>query len=149
MNRGRCEPLRELGDVSGGLHPVFRRPPVRGSADGEDALLASWAPAVDVRETDSEYLVKAYLPQVSRDDLKVQVRDGVLSVCGERRQEQEEKGKRSHDVEGPFGRFERRLAVPTEVDAQKIAAEFKEGVLHVHLPKSPSAKPETVEVRVS
>ena len=73
----------------------------------------------------------------------------VLSVSGERQQEKEEKGTRFHRVEREYGRFERRLSLPTDVDPKKIAAEFKDGVLHVHLPKSPAAKPHSVEVKVT
>jgi HSP20 family protein len=73
----------------------------------------------------------------------------MLFLQGERKQEKEEKGKKFHRIERAYGRFERRLALPSEVDAQKVAADFKDGVLRVHLPKSVSAKPKTIEVKVS
>lgn len=112
-------------------------------------MFADWAPAIDVQESDSEYLVKADLPAVKREDVKVSVEDGILAVEGERKQEREEKNKKYHRIERSYGKFVRRLAVPTDVDALKVAAEFKEGVLSVHLPKSPAAKPRTVDVKVN
>jgi HSP20 family protein len=93
--------------------------------------------------------IKADLPEVKKEDLKVELQDGMVCIQGERKQEKEEKGKKFHRIERAYGRFERRLAFPSEVDVQKVAAEFKEGVLIVHLPKTASAKPKAVEVNVS
>ena len=79
--------------------------------------------------------------------MKVEFEDGVLTVEGERKQEKEEKGKKFHKIERGYGKFVRRFALPTEVDAAKVSAEFKEGVLNVHLPKSPNAKPKATVSR--
>ena len=149
MSLVRWDPFRELEDMSARLNRLFNQPLARRMPDDEGTLLADWAPAVDVQETDSEYLVKADLPEVKKEDIRVDIQDGMLSVRGERRQEKEEKGKKFHRIERASGRFERRLAVPAEVDAQTVVAEFKDGVLKVHLPKSAGAKPKTVEVKVS
>jgi HSP20 family protein len=78
----------------------------------------------------------------------VHVLDGVLAIEGERKQEKEEKGKRFHKIEREYGKFVRRFAMPTEVDGARVRAEFKEGVLHVVLPKAPAAKPTQIEVKV-
>jgi HSP20 family protein len=117
--------------------------------EDEGSLMAEWAPAVDVQETDGEYLIKADLPDVKKEDVHVELQDGMLCLRGERRQEKEEKGKKFHRIERAYGQFERRLALPSEVDSQKVAAEFKNGVLNVHLPKSAHAKPRAIEVKVS
>jgi HSP20 family protein len=130
------------------LNRLFGQPPGIRTA-GENEAFADWAPAIDVQESDTEYLVKADLPAVKREDVKVTVEDGILAVEGERQQEKEEKGKKFHRVERSYGKFVRRLAVPSDVDQAKVAAEFKEGVLNVHLPKSAAAKPRTVDVKVS
>jgi HSP20 family protein len=82
-------------------------------------------------------------------DVKVQLLDGTLTIEGERQQEKEEKGKKFHRVEREYGKFVRRFAMPSEVDAGKVQAEFKAGVLNVHLPKSATAKPKTIAVNVS
>jgi HSP20 family protein len=148
MSLVRWDPFRELEEASARLSRFFQQP-VRRMPEDDGTLLVDWAPAVDVQETEGEYLIKADLPEVKKDDVRVEIHEGMLSLQGERKQEKEEKGKRFHRVERAYGRFERRLALPAEVDTQKVSAEFKDGVLKVHLPKSASAKPKTVEVKVS
>jgi HSP20 family protein len=149
MNLVRWDPFRELEEVSTRLNRLFHQPFGRRLIDDEGSLMAEWAPAVDVQETDGEYLIKADLPDVKKEDVHVELQDGMLCLRGERRQEQEERGKKFHRVERAYGQFERRLALPSEVDPQKVAAEFKNGVLNVHLPKSASAQPKAIEVKVS
>ena len=148
MNLVKWNPLRELEDIQAGLNRFFndaqlRRPEVNGP------FFADWAPAVDIQETDNEYLIKAELPEVKKEDVKVEVVDGVLTIGGERTQEKEEKGKKFHKVERLYGTFVRQFALPTEVDAAKVQAEYKDGMLSVHLPKTAAAKPKTVEVKVA
>jgi HSP20 family protein len=149
MNLVRWDPFRELEEVSTRLNRLFNQPFGRRVMEDEGSLLAEWAPAVDVQETDGEYLIKADLPEVKKEDVHVELQDGMLCLQGERKQEKEEKGKKFHRLERAYGRFERRLALPSEVDPQKVAAEFKDGVLRVHLPKSASAKPKSIEVKLS
>jgi HSP20 family protein len=122
--------------------------PFRG-IEGGDLSLAEWTPAVDIHETENEYVVRADLPEVKMEDAKVAFDDGVLTVEGERKQEKEETGKKFHKIERLYGKFVRRFALPTEVDATKVSAEFKEGVLSVHLPKSPPGKPKAIAVEVT
>jgi HSP20 family protein len=88
------------------------------------------------------------LPEIKKEDLKVTVEDDVLIIRGERKGEKEEKGKKYHRIERSYGSFERRFTLPEEADASKISSEFKEGVLTVHLPKNPNAKPKAVEIKV-
>lgn len=148
MRLTRWDPFRELEEMSSRLNRLFGQPlSTRPGTDGES--IADWAPAIDVQETDAEYLVKADLPEVKKEDVKISVQDGVLAVEGERKQEREEKGKTFHRIERSYGKFVRRLTVPTDVDQGKVAAEFKDGVLNVHLPKSPSAKPRAIDVKIA
>ena len=86
---------------------------------------------------------------MKKDDVKVELLDGTLTIQGERQQEKEEKGKKFHKIEREYGTFLRRFAMPSEVDATKVQAEFKNGVLNVHLPKSATAKPKAIDVKVS
>jgi len=86
---------------------------------------------------------------IKKEDVKVEFNDGVLTVEGERKQEKEEKGKKFHKIEREYGKFVRRFALPTEIDASKLTAEFKEGVLNVHLPKSADTKPKAISVKVA
>ena len=103
---------------------------------------------VDIEETEAEFVVKADLPEVKKEEIKVHVQEGVLTVEGERRQEKEEQGKRFHKIEREYGRFVRRFALPSEVDGDKVRAEFKDGVLRVSLPKAPAARPKQIDVTV-
>ena len=148
MNIVRWDPLRELEDMSMRLGRFFNQPGLHRVDDG-GSFFADWAPAVDVQETDKEYIVKADLPDVRKEDVKVGIEDGVLTLEGERKQEKDEKGKKFHRVERVYGKFVRRLALPMEVDAQKVAADFKDGVLNVHMPKAVTVKPRAIDVKVA
>jgi HSP20 family protein len=149
MNLVRFDPFRELEEMSSRLNRFFAQPASRRASEDDGAFFADWAPAIDVQETDREYLLKADLPDVKKEDVKVDVKEGILTVEGERKQEKEEKGKKFHRIERSYGKFVRRLALPTDVDHQKIAAEFKDGVLNVHMPKSASATPRAIDIKVA
>jgi len=115
----------------------------------EGKAMSAWTPRVDITEDEKEYLVKAELPEVKKDEMKVFVRDQTLSITGERTSEKEEKGKKFHRIERETGRFERAFSLPQDADAAKITSEFKDGVLQVHLPKVPGVAPKAIEVKVS
>jgi HSP20 family protein len=146
-------PFRELDEVQNRLgtffegFPEFGRFPKR-LFDTGDIALPNWSPLVDISEDDKEYLVKADLPEMKKEDVKVAVENGVLSISGERKNEKEEKKKKFHRIERSYGTFLRTFALPDDADAKKIAAGFKDGVLKVHLPKTHAAKPQAVEVKV-
>lgn len=151
MNIVKWSPFRELEDIQTRLNRFFNETPVRrveGNA-GDGFFFADWVPPVDVQETEKEYLLKVELPEIKKEDVKVEVLDGVLTIEGERRQEKEEKDKRFHKVERSYGKFVRQFALPTEVEAEKVQAEFRDGMLNVHLPKTAVAKPTAVAVKVA
>ena len=135
MTLVRWDPFRELEDMSERLNRVFSRPSLRNSGK-ENLTVADWMPTVDISETEGEYLIKAELPEVRKEDVKVTVENGVLTLQGERRQEKEEKGKRFHRVERSYGSFVRSFTLPESVDESSVKAEYKDGVLNLHLPKS-------------
>lgn len=142
----RWDPAREFEDMAERMNRLA----TRSAAGTEEALVtADWAPIVDIQETDKEYLVKAELPEVKKEDVKVTIKDGVLTLEGERRQEKEEKNKKFHRVERSYGKFVRCFTMPEDADEQSVQAEFKDGVLNVHLAKSEAARPKTVEVKVA
>ena len=143
----RWDPLREFDQMQTRLNRLFGDAGLR-RADDEGMSLAGWSPAVDVQETDDEYVIKADLPDVKKEDVKVEFLEGALTIEGERQQEKEEKGKKFHKIEREYGRFLRRFMLPTNVDESKLQAEFKNGVLQVHLPKSAVAKPKAIDVKV-
>ncbi len=146
----KWDPFRELEEMSDRLNRVFNRPALTRAGNGRETMTAAdWSPVVDVLETEKEYVIKAELPEVKKDDVKITVQDGVLTIQGERKHESEEKGKRFHRIERSYGSFVRSFSVPDFVDEEKVAAEFKDGVLSLHLPKTEKAKPRAIEVKVS
>ena len=138
------EAQNRFSTLFGGF-PTF---PIRFPKNGDRFKLADWSPLVDITEVDHEYLFKADLPEMKKDDVKVTIENGILYISGERRAEKEEKKKKFHRLERFFGTFERRFTVPEDADPTKIVAEFRDGVLQVHLPKRLMPKPKTVEVKV-
>jgi HSP20 family protein len=146
MSLVRWDPFRELEDVSNRFNRFFGR----GASEApKDTMMAfDWAPTVDIAETETEFQIKAELPDVKKDDVKVSVDKGVLRLEGERRQEKEEKGKKYHRVERSYGSFLRTFVLPDNIDEGKVRAEFKDGVLHVVLPKTEKARPKAVEVKI-
>ena len=144
-------PFRELDEVQNRLSKLFGgfpAFPVRFPKNGDTFKLPDWSPLVDITEDDHEYLFKVDLPEMKKDDVKVTIENGILYISGERKTEKEEQKQKFHRLERCFGTFERNFTVPEDTDATKITAEFKDGVLQVHLPKSPAAKPKPIEVKV-
>ena len=121
----------------------------RPESQDELMAVAEWSPFVDISEDDREYLIKADLPEVKKEDVKVSVEEGTLTIMGERKFEKEEKGRRYHRVERAYGTFGRSFLLPDDASPAKVNAEFKDGVLTVHLVKDEKAKPQQVEVKVS
>jgi HSP20 family protein len=117
--------------------------------EDENITTPEWAPLVDIAEDDKEYLIKVELPEVQKDDVKVTVENGTLTIAGERKAEKEEKGRKFHRVERYFGRFERNFTIPDDAAGENVKAEFKDGVLRVHLAKSEKARPKQIEVKVA
>ncbi|HEX2675856.1 MAG TPA: Hsp20/alpha crystallin family protein [Polyangiales bacterium] len=150
MSIVRWDPLRELEEVSNRLNSMFSRSSLATSENGKDTMTTfDWAPSVDISETADEFLVKAELPEVKKEDVKVSLDGGVLRIEGERKQEKEEKGKKFHRVERSYGSFLRSFSLPENIDDAKVQAEFKDGVLNVRLPKSQQAKPKSVQVKIN
>ena len=146
MNLVRWDPFRDLEGIQVRLNRLFPDVPARFE---DETLFAGWSPAVDIQETNDEFILKADLPDVKKDDVKVELEDGVLTVEGERKREKEETGKRFHKVERTYGRFVRHFTLPSEVDGPHVRAAFKDGVLNVRLPKAANAKPTAIEITVA
>ena len=145
----RWNPLRELEDFQSRILSAFHPSPSRRS-NGQESLTASeWMPLVDITEDEKEYLITAELPEVKKEDVKVTLENGVLTVTGERKFEKEEKNKKWHRVERSYGSFARSFALPDDGDASKVNAEFKDGMLKVHVAKSEAARPKQIEVKVN
>ena len=117
---------------------------------GNQEVVASgdWAPRVDIAENDKAFLIKAEIPEVNKEDVKVTIDNGVLTIRGERKQEKEEKGKKFHRVERYYGSFARSFTLPDNVDETKIKASFKDGMLNLQIQKTEKAKPKAIEIKV-
>jgi len=151
MNLIRYEPagfpmFREMEETFDRLNRLFGTRPNGGK---ENLVVTDWTPTVDIQETDVEYLIKAELPEIKKEDVKVTVENGVLTLQGERKQEKEEKNKKFHRIERAYGTFLRTFTVPVDADENKVAAEFKDGMLKVHLPKTEKPRPKAIDVKVS
>ena len=146
----RWNPMRELEDMQHRFENILGRSPLQMRENGEESLTAAeWTPPVDVAEDEKEYVIKAELPEVKKEDVKVSVENGLLSISGERKFEKEEKNKKYHRVERAYGFFSRSFSLPDAVDADQVKADFKEGMLTIHVPKSERARPKQIEVKVS
>lgn len=145
MSLVRWDPFANLDDIFARMPSLLARSP-RLSGDNEGAT--EWSPTVDISETDGEYLLKAQLPGVKKEDVHVTFDDGMLTVSGERKQEKEEKGEKFHRIESLHGTFSRSFSLPDAIDATSIRAEGKDGVVTVHVPKSKSETRKPKEIKI-
>lgn len=123
--------------------PAFERTPL------EEALtVADWSPVVDIQETNNEYVIKAEIPEVKKENVRLTVEEGALTIRGERFKEKEEKGRKFHRTERSYGTFLRSFTLPPDADEKRIEAKFEDGMLNVILPKSEISKPKSIEIKV-
>jgi HSP20 family protein len=146
--KGHWNPWKDIEDMEQRLS-TFLRQPSRSEGGKEAMTVAEWSPLVDISEDEKEYLVKAELPEIKKEDVKLIVQDNVLSISGERKSEKEETGKKYHRIERSYGSFLRSFTLPEDSDGSKVAAEYKDGLLMIHVPKSEKAKPKSIEVKVA
>jgi HSP20 family protein len=137
MNITRWEPFREVEDMFRQYSPFFSRAMRRAEREEE-----AWRPVADISETDKEYLIKAELPEVPKEDVKVTFEQGMLTISGERRQEKKQEERNEIHIESFYGSFSRSFALPDNVDPKSIRAESKDGVLKIRIPKTKPSKPE-------
>lgn len=145
MSLVRWDPFANLDDMFARMPSLSGRWP-RLSGDGDSGV--EWAPTVDISETDTEYMLKAQLPAVKKEDVHVTFDDGMLTISGERKQEKEEKGEKYHRIESLHGAFSRSFSLPDAIDAGAIRAEGKDGVITVHVPKSKAEPRKTQEIKI-
>lgn len=147
----RWNPFKEMDQMQKRMSSLLNWEPFRvGNGHEETLTVAEWTPNVDIVEDEKEFLIKADLPDMKREEVKVTVDDNVLTMSGERRHEKEEKNKRYHRVECEYGSFTRSFTLPPGTLGDKVSAEFKDGVLRVHLPKdAKSAAGKSVEIKVA
>ena len=141
----RWDPSREIDDLFERYTKAVGQP---RAGSQEVIATGDWAPRVDIAETDKAFEIKVEIPEVNKEDVKVTVDNGVLTIRGERKQEKEEKGKKFHRVERYYGIFTRSFTLPDNVDETKVKASFKDGMLNLQIPKTAEAKPKAIEVKV-
>ena len=142
----KWEPFRDVDDVLDRFVADSLRRWPRPPAEGRAA--SDWAPAADVSETEGEYLIKADLPAVRKEDVSLTVQDGVLTLSGERHQEKHAESEKLHRVERTYGSFARRFALPENVDEQGIRAESRDGVILIHIPKHKVEQPQPRQIEI-
>ena|ERR1041385_6555358 len=144
----RWTPFRDMQQMQREIDRLFNGRNLFPAVGDETMTISDWAPSVDISEGDKEFVVKAELPEVKKEDVKVKVEHDSLIIRGERKAEKEEKGKKYHRIERSYGSFERSFTLPEGIDAAKISSQFKDGVLAVHLPKNPNAMAKSLEIKV-
>ncbi len=140
------EPFRDLDDIFDRFFADTVRRQARPAGQANPTY--DWAPVADVTETDTEYLIKAELPEVRKEDLSLTVQDGVLTLSGERKQEKAADGEKVHRIERFYGTFARRFSLPENVDEQAIRAESRDGVVLIHLPKQKVVQPQPRQITI-
>ena len=143
------DPFKELSAIHERMNQLFDETflPARGSEAAPAA--AMWSPAVDIYESGDDIVVKAEIPGIEKGDVAVEVKDGILTLRGERKFEREEKEENYHRIERSYGTFVRSFALPSSADPEKVQAALKEGVLEVRIGKKEQAKPRKVKVTVN
>jgi HSP20 family protein len=141
----RWDPFRELARLQEEMNRSLGDDRLQFRA-GESV---GWTPACDIYEDGEEIVVRAELAGVEPGDVELRFENGVLTLKGERKLEMEDRRENYHRLELSYGTFTRAFSMPATIDSEKIRAESKQGVLHIHLPKKPEAKPKSIQVKVS
>jgi len=143
----RWDPFRGLGTLQEQMNRLFEDSFFRGRTD--QSAITTWAPAVDIYETEHELVAKADLPDVAEKDLDIRVENNVLTIRGERKFEQNVSEDNYLRVERAYGSFSRSLSLPNTVNTEAIQAEYRNGVLTVRMPKREESKPKQIKVSVA
>lgn len=140
----KWDPVREFEEFGRRMAPWFGR---LGREGGPSMTMFDWAPAIDVAEEENAYVVSAELPEVKKEDAKVAMENGILTISGERRKEREEKkGVRYHRVERCYGSFLRSFTLPDDADPSRVTATMKDGILKVRIEKSPGTPSKAIPI---
>lgn len=147
MNIVNWTPFRDMENFFDRYYNTMGGSPLAGT-ETELGKKLEWRPSVDISETRKDYLIKAALPEVEKEDVTVSVENGVLTISGERRYQQEEEAETRHRIESMYGSFSRSFTLPSDVDESAISAKSKNGVLKVRIPKAAAPKEEKVQISV-
>jgi HSP20 family protein len=142
----RWEPFRELSTLQNEMNRLFNTVFDAPSPANAGSTLRRWMPAMDLVETADHFVLRADLPGMSQDDVKIEFEDGTLTVSGERKAEHESKNEGYYRVERAFGAFSRSLTLPQGIDPEAVTANFENGVLEIRVPKPEERKPRRIEI---
>jgi HSP20 family protein len=145
MKLVRWDPLQELVAMSHRLNRTINDPYTPRTEDS----FGAWVPPVDIYERQDHLVIRVEVPGVQKEDMDVRIENGVLTLHGERKEEKEVKEENAHLMERVYGRFTRSFSLPTTVDAAKVTATYRDGVLEVTVPKVETAKPKKVEIKAA
>lgn len=150
-NMTRWNPLAEFEDILDRYNRQLTGRSAAAPANGGREIMqkTDWAPMVDITENKDAFVIQAELPGIKKEDVKVSVQDGVLTLQGERNYENTEDDDKRHRVERFYGHFSRSFTLPEHVDDENIQASYQDGVLQLTLPKQEKAKPRAIEVEVN
>jgi HSP20 family protein len=143
----RWEPFEGLNRIQSRINDLFDETFGRSRAVSAGAN-GIWYPPVDVLESRDSYLIRAELPGMKKEDFNLEVRDGTLSLCGERKFEEPANGVDYHRVERASGKFVRSFSLPHTVKSDQIKASYRDGILEIHVPKAEEAKPKQITINV-
>lgn len=144
MQLTRWYPSRNLSDFSRRMNSIFNTL----AEDEEETSVYSFDPAIDIRENDDGFDLTAELPGIDKDDVNISLNDNVLTISGEKKNSVDKENARCYRSERVFGKFERNFRLPDETDQEKIEANFKNGMLHLNIPKREKAKPKERKIEI-
>ena len=149
ISRTRWNPYKDRDEFENRLATMLDAREATGNGGKEALTVAQWSPLVDITEEEKEYLIRAELPDMKKEDVRLTVENGVLTISGERKFEKEDKGLKHHRIERAYGSFMRSFSLPEDADSSKVTADYKDGMLQVHLPKSQKATEKAIEIKVA
>jgi len=139
----RWDPFRDMVTLRDKMNRLFDD---AFKGEEKDIVSSSWAPSVDIYETENELVLNAEIPGIDEDDIEIKIEDNTLTLHGERKLEEETQEENYHRIERSYGSFYRSFSLPHYIDQEKIKAEHDNGVLRIHMPKKPELKPRSVKI---
>lgn len=147
MNLSRFSPTRDLLNLTDEMNRLVSNA-FRDEARETSLFKGAWAPSVDISEDNDNFYLHAELPGLTQEDVKVRYEEGMLTISGEKQTSSEEKDINYHRIERRYGKFERSFRITSNILADKIEADFSQGVLAITLPKAEEVKPKEIEVKI-
>lgn len=141
----RWDPFRDLVSLREKMNRLFEDA-VTARGEERDMISSTWAPSVDIYETENAIIMNAEVPGIDEKDIEIKIEDNTLTINGERKLEKETSEENYHRIERSYGSFYRSFTIPRQIDQDKINAEHDNGVLRITMPKKPESKPKTVKV---